>query len=166
MLARSCLKRSAFNSCPGKAFCVDSWKVRAASATLIALNKPLTSTERDRCNSRGPTLLWSLFMFLSQLQKNRKPSRSAGYRPSVEALDQRIVPASAHFVSGGTSSLVDAATGALTVNFHEAGLGNSVSVDDTLTANANATYQWLNHGGNRPMGVPFNVNQTISVSGT
>ena len=107
-------------------------------------------------------------MFLtSWLRKSRSPSaRSHFYRPLVEALDQRIVPASAHFVSGGTSSLVDAATGALTVNFHEAGLGNSQLVNATLTADANATYQWLNHGGNKPMGVPFNVNQTISVSGT
>ena len=105
-------------------------------------------------------------MFLtSLLRKSRSTSaRSNSYRPLVEALDQRIVPANAHFVSA--SSLVNATTGALTVDFHEAGLGNTVSVDATLTADANATYQWLNHGGNKPMGVPFNVNQTISVSGT
>ena len=104
-------------------------------------------------------------LLTSWLRKSRSSSaRSHSYRPLVEGLDQRIVPANAHFVSA--SSAVSATTGALTVNFHEAGLGNTVSVDCTLTADANATYQWLNHGGNRPMGVPFNVNQTISVSGT
>lgn len=84
----------------------------------------------------------------------------------IEGLDERIVPSNAHFVPGGTSSSVAAATGALTVNFHEAGLGDSESVDATLTADANATYQWFNHGGNKPQGQPFNVIQTISVSGT
>ena len=106
-------------------------------------------------------------MLFSWFRESRKSSKgSAPYLPMIEALDERIVPSNAHFVSGGTSSSVDATTGALTVNFHEAGLGNSESVDATLTADANATYQWFNHGGNKPQGVPFNVNQTISVSGT
>src|SRR5262245_29778108 len=93
-------------------------------------------------------------------QSRRGPGRRPGsFRPSLESLDDRIVPANAHFVSGGTSSFVDPSTGALTVNFHESGLGNNQAVDITLSGNANATYQWFNHGGNRPQGQPFNVNQ-------
>jgi hypothetical protein len=106
-------------------------------------------------------------MLFTWFRASRKLSKqSASYRPMIEALDERIVPSNAHFVPGGTSSSVNATTGALTVNFHEAGLGDSESVDATLTADANATYQWFNHGGNKPQGVPFNVNQTISASGT
>jgi hypothetical protein len=106
-------------------------------------------------------MLFTLFRASRKLSK-----QSASYRPMIEALDERIVPSNAHFVPGGTSSSVNATTGALTVNFHEAGLGNSVSVDATLTTDAHVTYQWLNHGGNRPMGVPFFVDKTISTSGT
>src|SRR5262245_29740920 len=104
-------------------------------------------------------------MFLSWFRSSRKSSkRSEPYRPMIDALDERITPYNAHFVSASRS--VAATTGALTVKFHEAGLGNSTLVNATLTADANATYQWFNHGGNKPQGVPFNVNQTISVSGT
>jgi hypothetical protein len=103
---------------------------------------------------------------LSSLRHRREPQRPASFRPTLESLDERIVPANPHFVSGGTSSLVDSSTGALTVNFHEAGLGDNQAVDITLSGDANATYQWFNHGGNNPQGVPFNVNQTFAVSGT
>ena len=44
----------------------------------------------------------------------------------LEALDNRIVPSNAHFVSA--SSSINAGTGALTVTFHEAGLGNTTQV--------------------------------------
>src|SRR5262249_36315426 len=35
-----------------------------------------------------------------------------------------------------------------------------------LSADANATYQWFNHGGNKPQGVPFNVVGSFEVTGT
>jgi len=106
-------------------------------------------------------------MLLSYLQAHRQSKKQPAYfRPSLEALGERIVPANAHFVPGGTSSSVDPSTGALTVNFHEAGLGDNQAVDITVSGDAKATYQWFNHGGNKPQVVPFNVNQTFSVSGT
>jgi hypothetical protein len=82
----------------------------------------------------------------------------------LEALDHRIVPANPHFV--GASSSVNLDTGALTVTFHEAGLGNNVQVVESLTVDAHATYQWFNHGGQNPQGVPFNVDGTFTVTGT
>jgi hypothetical protein len=106
-------------------------------------------------------------MFLSSLRSRRvSNNRNTTFRPTLESLDNRIVPANAHFVPGGTSSAVAAGTGALTVNFHEAGLGTNEAVDITLSGDANATYQWFNHGGNKPQGQPFNVNETFAVSGT
>ncbi len=107
-------------------------------------------------------------MFLSWLRSSRPAPRKrpATCKPTLETLDERIVPTNAHFVSGGTSSVVDPTTGVLTVNFHEAGLGDNQAVNITLSGDANATYQWYNHGGNKPMGVPFNVNQTVTISGT
>jgi len=86
------------------------------------------------------------------------------FRPRLESLDHRIVPANAHFVSA--SSVVSDSTGVLTVNFHESGLGNNQQVVLTLTGEAHAVYQWYNHGGQNPMGEPFNVNETFSVTGT
>ena len=103
---------------------------------------------------------------LSWLRTRRAPQRPSYRRPSLECLGERIVPSSAHFVHGGTSSSVDPGTGALTVNFHEAGLGDNQAVNITLSGDAHATYQWFNHGGNKPQGVPFNVHQTFAVSGT
>jgi hypothetical protein len=106
-------------------------------------------------------------MLLSWLRARRAPhQRPASFRPSLESLGERIVPANAHFVPGGTASFVDPTTGALTVNFHEAGLGDNEAVNITLSGDANATYQWFNHGGNKPQGEPFNVNQSFAVSGT
>jgi hypothetical protein len=84
----------------------------------------------------------------------------------LEALDHRLVPASAHFVSGGTSSFINPTTGALTVNFHESGLGNNTQVVVTLTGDAHATYQWFNNGSQKPQGQPFNVDQTFTMTGT
>jgi len=106
-------------------------------------------------------------MLLSWLRTRRESKKQpASFRPSLESLGERIVPANAHFVPGGTSSSVDTSTGALTVNFHEAGLGDNQAVDITLSGDANAVYQWFNHGGNKPQGVPFNVNESFAVSGT
>jgi hypothetical protein len=104
-----------------------------------------------------------MFSWLRTRRESRKP---ATIRPSLEALGERIVPANAHFVPGGTSSSVSDTTGALTVNFHEAGLGKNETVDITLSGDAHAVYQWFNHGGNKPQGVPFNVDTTFAASGT
>jgi len=105
-------------------------------------------------------------MFTWSRTRPESKKRPASFRPSLETLGERIVPANAHFVPGGTSSAVNTSTGALTVNFHEAGLGSNEAVDITLSGDAAAIYQWFNKGGNRPMGVPFNVNETFAVSGT
>ncbi len=50
---------------------------------------------------------------------------------------------------------IDTSTGALNTAFKEAGLGTgTTSVNETLTANATATYQCYNKAGNKPEGVP------------
>jgi hypothetical protein len=106
-------------------------------------------------------------MILSWLRPRRQTHRRPQtFRPMLEALDHKIVPANAHFVAGGTASSIDPTTGVLTVTFHEAGLGNNQEVVATLTGEAHAVYQWFNHGGNRPMGQPFYVNETFSLTGT
>jgi hypothetical protein len=106
-------------------------------------------------------------MMLSWLRPRRQTrNRPVSFRPMLESLDHKIVPANAHFVSGLTASSVDPTTGVLTVNFHEAGLGNNVQVVETLTGEAHAVYQWFNHGGQVPKGEPFFVNETFSVTGT
>jgi hypothetical protein len=106
-------------------------------------------------------------MLRNLLSRRREtPRQPASFRPALEPLTERIVPANAHFVPGNTSSSVDPTTGALTVNFHEAGLGANETVDITLTGEAHAVYQWFNHGGNHPQGVPFVVDTTFSLSGT
>ena len=97
----------------------------------------------------------------SRRQQTRRPTT---FRPMLEALDNRIVPSNAHFVSA--SSSINAGTGALTVTFHEAGLGNTTQVTESLTADVQATFQWFNHGGQNPQGVPFNVDETITATGT
>lgn len=104
-------------------------------------------------------------MILSWLRprpQTRLPHKT--FRPMLEALDHRIVPANAHFVSATSS--ISPTTGVLTVNFHEAGLGNNQQVTLTLTGEAHAVYQWFNHGGQTPMGEPFFVDETFSVTGT
>ena len=104
-------------------------------------------------------------MILSWLRPRRQTHhRPQTFRPRLEALDHRIVPANAHFVSA--SSTISPTTGVLTVNFKEAGLGNNQQVELTLTGEAHAVYQWFNHGGQNPMGQPFVVDETFSVTGT
>ena len=103
-----------------------------------------------------------MFTWLRTRPESKK--RPTSFRPSLETLGERIVPANAHFVAA--SSTVSPTTGALTVNFHEAGLGNTETVDITLSGDATAVYQWFNKGGNKPQGTPFNVNETFAVSGT
>jgi hypothetical protein len=104
-----------------------------------------------------------LFSWLRPRRTTRK--QPASCRPALESLSDRIVPAigtGAHFLSA-TSTLN--ASGALVIDFKEAGLGNiDESVPITVTGNATATYQWFNHGGNKPQGVPFSVSSTINVT--
>ena len=93
------------------------------------------------------------------------PSRPTSFRPKLEQLDDRIVPAigtGAHFLYA-TSTVND--TGALVINFKEAGLGNiDETVPITVTGTASATYQWYNKGGNKPQGQPFTSTQAIDVT--
>ena len=99
----------------------------------------------------------------SWLRTRREPRKPATFRPSLEALGERINPTHPHFVSA-TSAVTGG--GALVVNFKEAGLGDNQRVNVTLSGDAHAVYQWFNHGGNNPQGVPFNVDTTFSLSGT
>jgi hypothetical protein len=104
-------------------------------------------------------------MFLSWLRSRRQVQRPTSFRPSLESLGERIVPANAHFI-GDASAAVDSA-GALTVSWKEAGLGNNVNVDYTTTAEANGQFQYFNKGGNKPQGQPFQFGPiTVGASGT
>ena len=104
-------------------------------------------------------------MFTSWLQRRRhSPQQSQSFRPSVEALDERIVPSNAHFIAGLTNSSVSD-TGLLTVNIKEASLGNNETSSINLSGTVDATFQWFNHGGNKPQGEPFSVHATIDVTG-
>ena len=105
-------------------------------------------------------------MFLSSLS-TRRPSNNQPrtFRPALEALDDRIVPAigtGAHFLYATSS--IDA-SGSLVVDFKEAGLGNiDESVPISITGEVEATYQWYNKGGNKPMGQPFSSHATINLT--
>jgi hypothetical protein len=60
---------------------------------------------------------------------------------------------SPHYLFANNS--IDNSTGALNTSFKEAGLGTgTTSVNETLTADATATYQCYNKAGNKPQGVP------------
>jgi len=70
---------------------------------------------------------------------------------SLMALALAAVPALAqnpHFIKASGS--VSATTGALTVSFKEAGLGDNQLIDYKLTADATATYVCVNRGGANP----------------
>lgn len=58
------------------------------------------------------------------------------------------IAASPHFVRGPDASINN--DGELTVSWKEAGLGDTVSVAYEASADANATYQCVNRGGNCP----------------
>jgi hypothetical protein len=106
-------------------------------------------------------------MLLSWLRPRRAPQKQrATFRPALESLSDRIVPAigtGAHFLSA-TSSLT--ANGSLVINFKEAGLGNVSAVPISVTGDAAATFQWFNAGGNKPQGQPFSSSMTIDVTQT
>jgi hypothetical protein len=104
-------------------------------------------------------------MLLSWLRTRREPNtnRRPCFRPAVESLDDRIVPA-AHF-NYANSSVNDA--GALVVNFKEAGLGSNISqVQITVTAQVAATYVVVNKAGNLPKAPQFTeVSTAVSTNG-
>src|SRR6266542_2951178 len=106
-------------------------------------------------------------MLFSWLRSRRAPQkRTPSFQPTLEGLSERIVPAigtGAHFLYA--TSTVDA-SGDLVINFKEAGLGNVSEVPISVTGDASATYQWFNHGGNKPQGVPFSAHETITVTQT
>jgi hypothetical protein len=56
--------------------------------------------------------------------------------------------AAGHFVRGPTASISN--DGNITVTWKEAGLGDTVNVAYELSADANAKYQCVNHGGKCP----------------
>ena len=73
---------------------------------------------------------------------------------------------SPHYLYANNS--INTSTGALNTSFKEAGLGTgTTSVDETLSANATATYQCYNKAGNKPEGVPKSSGPTgVSASAT
>jgi len=104
-------------------------------------------------------------MLLSWLCTRREPNTNQrpSFRPALESLDDRIVPA-AHF-NYANSSVNDA--GALVVNFKEAGLGSNISqVQITVTAQVEATYVVVNKAGNLPHSPNFTeVSTAVSTAG-
>jgi len=103
-------------------------------------------------------------MLLSSLRPRREShKRPASFRPTLESLDERIVPANPHFVSASSSI---SATGVLSATFKEAGLGNNQNIDYTLTATVDATFGFVNNGGRVVQGVPWHVTGTTLASTT
>jgi hypothetical protein len=97
-------------------------------------------------------------MFLSWLRSRRQTQRPASFRPSLESLGERIVPANAHFINATSSVNGD---GALVVSFKEAGLGDNQLINYEVTGDGNGQYQWFNNGGNKPQGQPFQADPVI-----
>jgi hypothetical protein len=79
-------------------------------------------------------------------------SMQKSFRPFLEALEERTNPASPHFIFANSAIAND---GSLVVTFKEAGLGDNQLITEQLTGTGDATYQWFNHGGNKPQGNPF-----------
>jgi hypothetical protein len=93
----------------------------------------------------------------------RPQKRSASYRPVLETLEDRLVLTSPHFVTA-SSAISDA--GVLSASFKEAGLGNNQNIDYTLTATVDATFGFVNNGGNVVQGVPWHAESTTLASTT
>jgi hypothetical protein len=104
----------------------------------------------------------SILSRLFARRERRDPGRFS-FRPQLESLDPRINPTSPHFISA-TSSI--SGTGVLSATFKEAGLGNNQNIDYTLTADVNATFGFVNNGGNVVQGVPWLVTSTTLASTT
>lgn len=84
------------------------------------------------------------------------------FRPRLESLDDRYVPA-AHFLFADSSVT---AGGALAVDFKEAGLGNNQNIDYELTGDVSGTFGFLNKGGNLVQGDPWLFTGTTLAEGT
>jgi hypothetical protein len=102
-------------------------------------------------------------MVLSWLRSRRQARRPDSFRPLLEPLGERIVPANAHFISATSSVNGD---GALVVNFKEAGLGNNQNIDYALTGDMTVNSVAVNNGGNVVQGTPWTVNDTVLASAT
>jgi hypothetical protein len=111
----------------------------------------------------GHHIFGDRIMFTWSRTRPESKRRPASFRPSLEALGERIVPANAHFVSA-SSSISDA--GVLSATFKEAGLGNNQNIDYTLTANVDAVFGFVNNGGNVVQGVPWHAESTTLASTT
>ena len=84
-------------------------------------------------------------MLLSWLRPWRHPAKRPGpFRPVMESLDDRLVPANPHFIYAESSLAADLS---LVVDFKEAGLGDSQNIDYELTGDASATFGFVNNGG-------------------
>jgi hypothetical protein len=102
-------------------------------------------------------------MFFSALRSTRPNTKHpTTSRLNLESLGERVNPASPHFISA-TSSI--AADGDLVISFKEAGLGDTVLIDYTVTGDGSGQYQWFNKGGNKPQGQPFQTDP-VAVSGS
>jgi hypothetical protein len=103
-------------------------------------------------------------MLISWLRSPRRPAkRPAPFRPALESLDSRILPA-AHFVSA--TGTVNSA-GALVVDFKEAGLASGSVETITVDATGTAVYACINGGGNHPKATnKETVSSALSASGT
>lgn len=90
--------------------------------------------------------------------------RPIPFRPALEVLDERIVPSNAHFINA--TDVLNSA-GALVASWKEAGLGDTVQVNYSLSANASATYVYVNKGGNLPQAPQFTfVSGPVTATGT
>jgi hypothetical protein len=90
-------------------------------------------------------------MLFSWLRSPKASSKhSAPYRPALESLGSRILPSgNPHFIKHLVTSSVND-TGALVVDFKEAGLPSGAVGTVTLDTTASATYAYINNGGNHP----------------
>jgi hypothetical protein len=101
-----------------------------------------------------------MFSLLRPRRQHAKSRRANGIRPVLERLDQRINPTSPHFIFANSSI---SATGVLSVSFKEVGLGNNQNINYTITATVDATFGFVNNGGQVVMGNPFHVtSQTLA----
>lgn len=103
-------------------------------------------------------------MLLSWLRPRRaQATRPVTFRPNMESLDDRIVPANPHFLYADSSI---GSSYELIVDFKEAGLGNNQLIDYELTGDASATFGYMNKGGNIVQGTPWLVEGDTLATGT